>query len=144
MPKLKYADHLARIAGCTCPPADAREATFSAFRFVWEPIDSKSFVPVALAPVPRVNRASQSPSGACAALGLSLFGSETAARKRFAQLAKTNPMIRETLGTHLAGVALLSEHGLQTPPTERQKHMTLFEYEAVDLSLVATVVDPPL
>lgn len=111
----------------------------AAFRFVWNPVDSSSFVPVALRisrPPQRTNRRSQ-PS--CSAYGLSMFATEAQARSRFSTLEESNREIRKSVGTHIASVALSTTHGVQTPENSLG-HFDLHEYEDSDLVSVSTVV----
>ena len=65
-----------------------------------------------------------------------MFTTEALARARFAKLEENNREIRRSVGTHLASVALVMAHGVQTleSPTG---HFDLHEYEDVDLVSVS-------
>lgn len=132
-PEWKYATYLASLSGC--PPTGAQPCERNAFRFVSDPIDGNSFVPAALGPRRRTNRLS------CSHYGLSMFTTEPHARARFAELEEKFYEIRKTLGTHLACVALTSDHGVQTAASA-SGHFDLHEYKDVDLVPVSSIVSP--
>lgn len=128
----KYAQSLVDFSDC--PPASARRLERIGFRFVWNPVDSKSFSPVALQP--RANRRPLS----CSSFGLSMFVSAAQARARFASLEAKVHGAREKFGDHLAAVELMPEHGLQTLE-DLNGHFDLHEFVGVDLPQVARIVE---
>jgi hypothetical protein len=137
MPEWKYASDLASLPGC--PPTNAQPRERAAFRFVWNPVEWTSFVPVAImrpGPPQRTNRRNQR---SCSAYGLSMFTTEALARARFAKLEENNREIRKSVGTHLAHVALTMAHGVQTEESSTG-HFDLHEYEDVDLVSVSALV----
>lgn len=134
VPEWKYSSYL--VLYPQCPPRDARPAERDAFRFVWDPVDQSSFVPVAIKSPRRTNRPNQD---ACSAYGLSMFATESQARIRFGELERMNREIRKAIGTHLASLALTADHGAQTPPGSNG-HFDLHEYEDADLVSVSTII----
>ena len=129
----KYDANIQLIKGC--PPNAAKEAHGIAYRFVFNPLDGKSFLPPAL--VRRVNRPRT--KWECSDWALSMFESRQAALRYFADLARKSPLIRKTLGDHIATVRLTvrlaKAHGRQTA-ADKDGHFDLHEYVGVDLSSV--------
>ncbi len=67
--------------------------------------------------------------GACALHALSFFRSIAGAKQRYASLAKSNPNIGKSLGTHLATVPLKNGDGVMDP--DAGDHVDLHEYIGV-------------
>lgn len=135
VPAFKYAACFNGIEE-QCPPADAKEAAQTAFRFVCNPIIKEDFDSPA---VRDPSRFEDKPC--CEQWGLSMWTSEDSARARFAKLLAKQPLIRAKLGTHLAQIALKPEHGVQTVP-QKNGHFALHEYENVNLISIAVVKSP--
>jgi hypothetical protein len=134
----KYAANIAGLANC--PPLPIVEADCTAFRFVFSPIDSTSFLPVGVLNPARA--AQVCPAGKCLALAsLSMFTSEEAARDKVADIESRIPQIKKRVGTHVARLTVAKSHGAQTPPNDTG-HFSFFEYEGVDLVSTATLLGP--
>jgi hypothetical protein len=119
-----------------CPPKQSKEADRTAFRYVWKPIDAKSFYIFA----PKLgNRFGK--KGTCSDCALSMFETEEQARLYFATVKESHPQIGQKIGDHLAKIALIKAHGVQTTP-EDDGHFDLHEYGGVDLVPVAQLIGP--
>lgn len=106
---LQHAKQLKSLKNC--PPANVVGRSGSAYRFVFQPLDANSFVPVALIP----SRQSDRPP-CCSSWGISLFDTQRSAMERFKALAAQFPNIKKRLGSHIAEGALTPALGVCTTP----------------------------
>jgi hypothetical protein len=119
-----------------CPPDDAVPRERVGFRFVFDPIDSRSFE----IPAERdTDRFASTPT--CRQCGLSMFLTADLARSFFRRKSRKHKKFGELLGDHLAKIALTIDHGVQTDADE-DGHFAFYEYEGADLALVTVMVGP--
>ncbi len=128
----KYQAQMGPLA--SCPPSTAKEGDRSCFRFVGSPLKASHFLPIPLEDPDRSLSGEQS----CAGWGLSLFDTDAAARKRYAELTKRHKTLKKKW-THLAKLDLTPDHGAHTA-SNSIGHFTLFEYANADLTTCATTV----
>lgn len=127
---MKYQSDLCTIIDC--PPQSCANIQRPAYRFVFNPICSKSFIPQGKKSPQRVNKAAND-TERCSLLGLSMFATEAKAISRYKYLKKMIRNIDKTIGTHLATGTIEPKHGLVTEPNGHG-HYDLFEYKNIDLS----------
>ena len=109
---MKYSEDIGKMKNC--PPSNCVQSESVAYRFVFKPIESYSFLPQGKKKPERVGK-SRSDSQKCSLLGLSFFSSQEKAATRFHKLKKMMPNIHKTLGTHIAQGTLKQVQGYQTP-----------------------------
>lgn len=117
---------------CQCP--DKIDNNFSqkiVFRYVFEDdTNVKNYCPpLKLNPKRFLER---SDLDQCQALGLSLYSSEEAAKRFFANLLETSPNIRKNIGTHIAKGNITNKDGNITIE-DHVAHLDLYEFETVIL-----------
>lgn len=101
------------------------------YRFVFDPIDARSFE----IPAQRdTDRWEDNPT--CPQCALSMYTTIEAAKAAFRKLLEKHPKIAGLLGGHIAEVGLLPAHGVQTNPNSLG-HFALHEYDGVDLVPIA-------
>ena len=124
---LKYGTEIAGIPGC--PPVYCARCSREAFRFAFEPLCEKSFLPVA-----RMNPARKfSGDGElCSAHALSFFVTRETAVTKYNRLKAGHHQIGKTLGTHLARGRIEPADGPATNPSA-SGHFDLYEEDGCDL-----------
>lgn len=127
---MKYQSDLCSINDC--PPLTSERVQRQAYRFVFNPICEKSFIPQGIKKPQRVS-GSTNDVERCSLLGLSMFDSDTKAITRYKYLKGLMRNIEKTIGTHLAQGKIRSTDGLVTKPNN-QGHYDLFEFKNVNLS----------
>lgn len=121
-----------------CPPMGCKPNAVVAFRFVKEPIDTApNFLPVCMINPARRYRDDEV---RCSAHALSLFSDAAKARKRYAELKRTNKLVYKTIGTHLAQGAIDKTDGLVTQPST-SGHFDLFESVGCDLAGKFSIIE---
>lgn len=134
----KYAEYINAIEDC--PPTDYQNRTVTVFRWVHEEMDHpNNFLPVALINPRRVNATAIDLQEKCALYGLSMFDSMNNARKRYRALTAQNPRFPKTVGEYVAEGKLLQTDGVISSANQ-QGHLTLYEYEGIDLKTKFTIV----
>jgi hypothetical protein len=128
--KMKYESDLCNISDC--PPSNCVQKDIDAYRFVYNPICPKSFIPQGKKSPQRVSKSSND-TERCSLLGLSMFESEGKALEKYKYLKKTIKNIDKTIGSHLAKGKIKPKHGLLTKPNN-QGHYDLFEFKGTNLS----------
>lgn len=135
MPEFKYVALLDDLPD-ECPPSQAEPTARLAFRFVFDPLDMRSFEVFA------TRRPAQFATDPCCShCALSMFATEEHARAKFAKLMAIRKNIGKLIGDHLAEVTLAEEHGVQTAPNT-DGHFDLHEYANVDLAPVTIMIGP--
>ncbi|WP_416057726.1 hypothetical protein [Stenotrophomonas maltophilia] len=138
MTELVYsADITELIHGATCPPADAVDEARKCYRYVHDPMDASSFIPVGKIDPQRTTDRSQ--KTICSMLALSLFSSETQARKRYEAIIKDHPKAINTLGTHIAAGEIKKGDGQSTAP-DKKSHFDFHPHKGIDLPSRFTVL----
>lgn len=137
---LKYALDIQQCGHQNCPPVECQGVLLSAFRFTYDPDPTptpQSYLP----PAKKISaeRRWQGTVPDCSDFALSLFRTESEARIFFKKLEKKNKNIRKSLGNFLAVVAVDPKHGL-AGEFRTDGHFNLYEYQGVDLSLVASPI----
>jgi hypothetical protein len=127
---MKYNSDLCVITDC--PPSSCTSESRDSFRFVFNPLDSKSFLPQGKKSPQRVHKENRNQIK-CSLLGLSMFSSEKAARDHYIKLREFVTNIDKTIGSHLANGRIESHHGLMSNPSN-SGHFDLFEFAGVDLT----------
>lgn len=127
---MKYCVDLCAISNC--PPSTSESVQRQAYRFVFNPICEKSFIPPGKMSPQRVSKATKD-ADRCALLGLSMYVSKEKALNRYKYLKKNHKNIDKLIGTHLAKGEIEPKHGLTTKPNN-QGHYDLFESKGVELS----------
>lgn len=127
---MKYQTELCSIANCPSPSCtnDRRKA----YRFVFNPINTDSFLPQGIKKPSRGHK-EISDDEKCSLLALSMFISEKAACKRYEELRKKIKNIGKTLGSHLAEGVIQPHHGVMSQPNSKG-HFDFFESSGVDLT----------
>lgn len=133
---MKYQSDLCSVPDC--PPTNAAPEDREAYRFVFDPICSNSFIPQGKKKPSRV-RGARNPEVKCSLLGLSFFASAEQAVERYNDLKATFQNIENSIGTHLAAGTLQQSFGVQTPVTEGG-HFDLHESNGTNLPPHFTVV----
>ncbi|EGQ8093377.1 TPA: hypothetical protein ACX3FU_004500 [Vibrio parahaemolyticus] len=128
---MKYQSDLSQIP--SCPPGHCTREERESFRFVFDPLDQKSFLPQGKKNPQRVHKEEDNETK-CSLLGLSMFTSETDARKHYKKLKKFVKNIDKTIGSHLATGTIQPHHGFISEPS-KSGHFDLFESAGVDLTL---------
>lgn len=116
-----------------CPPLTSERVQRQAYRFVFNPICEKSFIPQGIKKPQRVS-GSTNDVERCSLLGLSMFIDEEKALTRYQELKSKFKNINKLIGTHLAAGIIEPKHGLITKPN-KQGHYDLFESKDIDLCL---------
>ncbi|ENE5172820.1 hypothetical protein ABUU69_002173 [Vibrio cholerae] len=128
---MKYQSDLNQIP--SCPPVHCIQAVRESYRFVFDPLDQKSFLPQGKKNPQRVHK-EENDVKKCSLLGLSMFTSEADACNHYKKLKKYMKNIDKTIGSHLATGTIQPHHGLISEPSE-SGHFDLFECAGVDLTL---------
>ncbi len=130
---MKYKEIL-DIEGC---PSNSEALKKVGYRFVFDNMEGKSFIPVAVQSPKRIKNSKNNEK--CSAYALSLFATEGAAKDFFLELYKRNPRIVKTLGDKLAMGEV--EPSMGTCGREnRKQHFDFFEYEGCDLSTSFNII----
>ena len=138
MTALAYSADIAElIQAATCPPADALDEARECYRFVHDPIDISSFIPVGKINPRRMNN--QSENVVCSMLALSFFSNAELARKRFSAIIKSHPMAIKSLGTHIALGKIQIGDGQSTTP-DKNSHFDFHPHEGIDLPARFTMI----
>jgi hypothetical protein len=133
--QMKYSKELAEFADC--PPRHAKPRDWKAYRYVFEPADERSFLPVAkISP----SRKFDNEQGHCIAYSLSMFASKEGAIDHYQRLRSKYKWIRQTVGTHLAEGQVTVADGLATAPNDRE-HFSFFEADCADLAATFQIVE---
>jgi hypothetical protein len=124
---LKYGSVIASIPGC--PPTKCEPCSREAFRFVFDPICARSFVPVALM---KPSRGFANDGLLCVAHALSFFTTQDLAIATYSRVKKGHRQISNKIGSHLATGRLEAADGIATKPSSTG-HFAFFEEEGCDL-----------
>lgn len=112
---------------CQCPPPNAIEIQEQIFvyRFVFDPLDEKSFIPTAV--VTGAILEGKSAEICCAYHGLSMYVNEEKARKAFKHICSLQAEFPKIAGSYLGEGTLKPGDGLVTHPSRRSTHFTFHE-----------------
>lgn len=124
---LKYAEDVCDIDNC--PDATATEVEMTAYRFVFEGADEKSFLPAAKVSPKRQLSESQKCVGEAA---LSMFCSEDQAKVMYQEYCSRYRNFTKINGDHLATIELKKSLGVATKPNN-DGHFSYFEYDTANL-----------
>ncbi|WP_419227108.1 hypothetical protein [Alteromonas sp. OM2203] len=108
---MKYQKELDNIP--QCPPKDAEAKVTDSFRFVFDPVCIKSFIPQALTQPTRMS-ATNDPVQKCSLTGLSFFTSDVAAVRVYNNIKMIKKHKKARIGSHLAEGTLDPKDGLQS------------------------------
>lgn len=120
---MKYQTEMCKIANC--PPSNGIEEQQIAYRFVFDPIDEKSFIPQGVKNPSRVDNTLEKRK--CSTLALSFFISEESAKDKFYALSKNSKNLHKTLGSHIAKGVLNTTDGYRTKICKKSGHFDFFE-----------------
>lgn len=136
----KYSSHMNGLRDC--PPSSCQPHAVTAYRFIFADPGHRrhanNFLPVLIIN-PRRQDIYDTEEKICAGYGLSFFDSAGSARRRFQQLLRNNPKLRNTLGTHIAEGTIEPPDGAVTRADDKG-HFTLHESDAADLPPKFTAV----
>lgn len=104
----------------------------NAYRFVFNPICSKSFIPQGIKKPERISNTNVQRKK-CSLLGLSMFTTEDKAIAKYQELKKQFKNVNKIIGTHLAKGKIQAEDGLVTKH-DKKGHFDFFEYVDTDLT----------
>lgn len=140
VPPLLYAADIALLpSGGQCPPADAVGATRNCFRFVFDPMGQRSFLPAGKIKPQRMHNAKA--DTACSMLALSMYSAEDKARARYAAVLESNPNAPNSLGTHLAEGIISTSDGVCTPITG-SGHFDFHPYAGINIDSAFNIIGP--
>ena len=129
----KYSSYISGLHDC--PPSSCQPRTVTAYRFIFtDPSHNNygnNFLPVSIIDPTRV-KINDPDEKKCTMYGLSFFDSEASARRRFERLLRSNPNLRDALGTHIAEGMIEPSDGVVTR-TDHKGHFTLHESDLADL-----------
>ena len=108
---MKYANQFGHLTNC--PPSNNVYSYNTAYRFVFDPLDHRSFIPQGIKSPSRISNPNNNDDTRCSLLALSMFISENDAVNRYKELKKICKNIDKSLGTHLAVGTLNNDDGLQ-------------------------------
>ena len=126
---MKYESEMCKVANC--PPSTYLQDDITAYRFVYDPMCDKSFLPQGVKSPSRIDKSRDGMK--CSLLALSFFSSEDNAKKRYNELKKKMRNINKTLGSHIAKGRLNSSDGVRTEICDRSGHFDFFEKKGVNL-----------
>ena len=126
---MKYQSEMCNIDNC--PPSNSIQEQLNAYRFVYDPINEKSFLPQGVKSPKRMNNSNDNMK--CSLLALSFFSSEESAKARYASLKKKIRNINKTLGSHIAQGVLSPSDGQRSEICTRSGHFDFFEKQGVNL-----------
>jgi hypothetical protein len=126
---MKYQSEMCAIANC--PPSNCIQDQLTAYRFVYEPVCEKSFVPQGLKVPSRMSNSNDKQK--CSLLGLSFFSSEEKAKTRYEDLKKKMKNINKTIGSHIAKGAIDANDGYRTQISQKSGHFDFFECKSANL-----------
>ncbi|MGE8436608.1 MAG: hypothetical protein ACN6P2_08725 [Pseudomonas palmensis] len=126
--------------GIQCPPAGASHRATKAWRWVFDPLRTHCFSPVAIKHPPRLLRANE-PDEKCSCWALSMYDSERESIRAFSRIEKNFKKIRKTLGSHVALVEILPSDGLCTP-IDGNGHFDFHPYVGSKVSSSICTVQP--
>lgn len=126
---MKYQSEMCKIVNC--PPTNSTQDQQTAYRFVYDPMCDKSFLPQGIKEPSRVDKADENIK--CSFLALSFFNSEESAKKRYNKLKKQIKNINKILGSHIAEGTLNSNDGFRTKICNRSGHFDYFEKKGINL-----------
>lgn len=136
----KYSSHISGLRDC--PPSSCQSQTVTAYRFVFpdpsHPKYRNNFLPVSVINPSRM-KINDPDEKKCDMYGLSFFDSVVSARRRFEQLQRDRPKLKNTLGTHIAEGAIDPAAGVVTR-VDHKGHFTLHESDGADLQPKFTAV----
>ncbi|NAX47903.1 hypothetical protein CAG70_13020 [Photobacterium halotolerans] len=126
---MKYQEDLAAISNC--PPTNGVSKNTTAYRFVFNPVNSDSFIPPGKQNPARLQQ-NNTQHKQCSLLALSMFKSCIDAENHFDLLKKKIPNIGKLIGEHLAEGNVMATDGIQTKPNSKG-HFDFFEGVNADL-----------
>jgi hypothetical protein len=126
---MKYQSEMCSLTNC--PPSNCIQDQLTAYRFVYDPVCEKSFIPQGVKSPSRMNSSNHNMK--CSLLGLSFFSSEEKAKARYASLKNKIKNINKTLGSHIAEGVLDSNDGHRTDICKKTGHFDFFENRNVNL-----------
>ena len=130
----KYQEEIDRLS-IQCPPSTWQSKKMLAFRFVFQiPHENtrNNFLPVLIIK-PKRKLNPDTDANRCKGYALSLFDTERNAKRRYNNLVKKRPRLREQLGDSLAKGFLEEQDGVVSD-VDRNGHFNLHEFKNVDLS----------
>lgn len=135
----KYQFELETVAeyGATCPPANATEATVTAYRWCASPMSAQCFLPQAQRNPPRLHKA-KDPDERCSCWALSMHTDLKASVSAFQSVEKSFRKIRKIFGGYVAVGDLQPIHGRCTPP-DIYSHFDVHEYKAGNVAAAFAV-----
>ena len=133
---MKYQTQLSQIHGC--PPQHSTTGTLSVYRFVFSPIDDKSFIPQGLKSPSRIMSAKNNHEK-CSLFALSMFDSANHAIEKYKKLMKISRNINKSIGTHLATGTIQPLDGLHDHPNS-EGHFDFYEKAGIDLTPKFTII----
>lgn len=116
-----------------CPQSDFVERDRKAYRLVFDPLTSKSFLPVYLLQPGRKTKE-------CIGWGLSFFESESGMRDLMQERILSKPNYLNKIGTHIAVGEIKKDHGKSNNAQSPSTHFTHFEYDKIDLYQVFEII----
>jgi hypothetical protein len=137
--QFKYQSELKTIAECgaTCPPADAVEATLTAYRWCASPITTQCFLPQARRNPPRLHKAKDLDEQ-CSCWALSMHTDLEASVNAFQSIEQSFRRIRKIFGGFVAVGDLHPSHGRCTPPNSNA-HFDVHEYKSGNVAAAFTI-----
>lgn len=126
--------------GFTCPPTSATESTRTAYRWVFNPITERCFLPQALRNPPRL-LSEKDPEKKCSCWGVSMHDTLNQSISAFHAVEKSYRGARKTLGDHVAQGTLVQADGLSTP-SNNYGHFDLHPYKSAKPVGKFTVIAP--
>ncbi|MCQ8870101.1 hypothetical protein [Vibrio splendidus] len=127
---MKYQTELLSVANC--PPQACSPQNIRAYRFVYDPLDSTSFLPQGIKDPARAHKETRVPVK-CSLYALSMFTTEQKAIEKYRDLKKFVKNIDKTIGSHLAEGQVTTTDGTMSTPN-RKGHFDVFEYSGVDFT----------
>jgi len=126
---MKYQSEICKINNC--PPNDCILEQQTAYRFVFDPVCKKSFLPQGIKMPSRIDNSNNQMK--CSLLALSFFSTEENAREKYKKLKRKIKNINKTLGSHIAEGILNTTDGQRTKICQKSGHFDFFENNDVDL-----------
>jgi hypothetical protein len=134
---MKYTNQLVDLTNC--PPSNNIYSYDTAYRFVFEPLDSRSFIPQGIKSPSRISNPNNNNHTKCSLFSLSMFISENDAVNRYEALKKICKNIDKSLGTHLAVGTLNVNDGLQYR-ANNDGHFDFHEHACTNLAPQFSIV----
>lgn len=131
---LKYKDKISKIVNC--PFTGSKTINKDSYRFVFDRCGGKSFIPVI---VQQPKRAFRNNHEACSSCGLSMYSTESQAKKKYEDLIKRYKNIYKSIGDKLAHVKISTDMGVCSKESNGG-HFDFFEYKNCELDKYSTII----